>query len=184
MGSSWNNLNLERWARGFAALAKFRAREGHCCPGRRYVEGNFKLGQWVSVQRYYKDFLPVERKRLLDAIGFVWDCRDQLWEQNFAALLKFKRQEGHCCVPTYYRKGDLKLGWWVATQRRTVLRLPRLSSFFICSRQNPRLALLAEEKSTVIPGRLGASAKKHREPLTVPPVLGNESAFKTALSSL
>src|SRR5499427_9618218 len=118
MGSSWNNLNLERWARGFAALAKFRAREGHCCPGRRYVEGNFKLGQWVSVQRYYKDFLPVERKRLLDAIGFVWDCRDQLWEQNFAALLKFKRQEGHCCVPTYYRKGDLKLGWWVATQRR------------------------------------------------------------------
>ena len=118
MGSSWNNLNLERWARGFAALAKFRAREGHCCPGRRYVEGNFKLGQWVSVQRYYKDFLPVERKRLLDAIGFVWDCRDQLWVQNFAALLKFKRQEGHCCVPTYYRKGDLKLGWWVATQRR------------------------------------------------------------------
>ena len=74
------------------------------------MEGGFKLGQWVSVQRYWKEFVPVERKRRLDAIGFVWDCRDHLWEENFAALLKFKRREGHCCVPTYYRNGNLKLG--------------------------------------------------------------------------
>jgi Helicase associated domain len=41
-------------------------------------------------------------------------------EQNFAApLLKFKRREGHCCVPTFHREGDLKLGYWVATQRRS-----------------------------------------------------------------
>jgi hypothetical protein len=44
--------------------------------------------------------------------------RDDLWEQNFAALLKFKRRKGHCCVPIFHREGDLKLGWWVATQRR------------------------------------------------------------------
>jgi hypothetical protein len=107
-----------RWERGFAALTKFRAREGQCCPSRQHVEGGYELGQWVSVQRYRKDLLPVERKRRLEAIGFVWDYRDYLWEQNFAALLKFKRREGHCCVPTHYREGDLKLGWWVATQRR------------------------------------------------------------------
>ena len=62
-----------RWERGFAALRKFRAREGHCCPSRHHVEGKFKLGDWVSVQRYRKEFLPAERKRRLDAIGFVWD---------------------------------------------------------------------------------------------------------------
>ena len=62
--------------------------------------------------------LPLERKRRLDAIGFVWDWRDYLWEQNFAALLNFKRREGHCCVPTFHSEGDLKLGYWVATQRR------------------------------------------------------------------
>jgi len=28
------------------------------------------------------------------------------------------RRPGHCCVPTYYRKRNLKLGWWVVTQRR------------------------------------------------------------------
>jgi Helicase associated domain len=107
-----------RWERGFAALRKFRAREGHCCPSRWHVEGDFELGQWVSVQRYRKDLLPKERKRRLEAIGFIWDWRDYRWEQNFAALKRFKQRKGHCRVPIHYKQGDLKLGWWVATQRR------------------------------------------------------------------
>ena len=118
MVTSWSKSNTERWESGFAALAKFRAREGHCCPSQNHVERGFKLGQWVSVQRYRKDLVPVERKRRLDGIGFVWDWRDYLWEQYFAALLKFKRRKGHCCVPTFHKEGDLKLGYWVATQRR------------------------------------------------------------------
>jgi hypothetical protein len=116
---SWSTGNTERWERGFATLSKFRRREGHCCPSRWHAEGNFELGQWVSVQRYRKDLLPIERKRRLDAIGFIWDWRDYLWEQNFAALLEFKRREGHCRVKIVYKKNDLKLGWWVATQRRS-----------------------------------------------------------------
>jgi Helicase associated domain len=115
----WGKSNTDRWERGFAALSKFRAREGHCRPSRHHVEGGFRLGQWVSIQRYHKDKVPAERKWRLDKIGFVWDWRDDLWEQNFAALLKFKRRKGHCCVPIIYKEGDLKLGWWVATQRRT-----------------------------------------------------------------
>ena len=118
MASSWGQPYTERWETGFAALLKFCRREGHCCPSRNHIEGKFKLGQWVSVQRYRKHFLPVERKRRLDGIGFIWNAQDELWEQNFAALLKFKRRKGHCCVPTFHRKGNLQLGWWVATQRR------------------------------------------------------------------
>ena len=118
MASSSSKGHTRRWERGFAALSKFRAREGHCCPPRRHVEGNFQLGNWVSVQRYRKEFVPTERKRRLDAIGFVWDWRDYFWEQNFAALLKFKRREGHCRVPSIHREGDLKLGLWATTQRR------------------------------------------------------------------
>ena len=118
MPIGWGKFNTARWEKGFAALSRFHAREGHCCPSRHHIEGNFRLGDWVSVQRYRKDFVPVQRKRRLDAIGFVWDWRDYLWEQNFAALLKFRRREGHCCVPTLHSEGDFKLGWWVATQRR------------------------------------------------------------------
>jgi hypothetical protein len=108
----------DRWERGFKALSKFRKRNRHCRPSRYHLEGKFKLGQWVVTQRYLKDDLSIERKRRLDAIGFVWDWLDHLWEQNFSALKKFKRRKGHCCVPIIYKEGDLKLGWWVATQRR------------------------------------------------------------------
>ena len=118
LGAEMASSSNRRWEQGFAALRKFRARKGHCHPPRRYLEGKFKLGQWVSVQRYRKEFVPVERKRRLDAIGFVWDWNDHRWEQGFTALLKFKRREGHCCVPTDHRENGLKLGWWVATQRR------------------------------------------------------------------
>ena len=85
---------------------------------RNHVEGKFNLGSWVSTQRYRKDLLPLNRKRRLDAIGFVWSWQDHLWEENFAALLKFKRREGHCCVPVFHSEGKYKLGWWTSTQRR------------------------------------------------------------------
>jgi len=72
----------------------------------------------MRTQRYYKDNLSVERKRRLNAIGFVWDWIDYRWEQGFTALLKFKRREGHCRVPIFHSEGDHKLGWWISTQRR------------------------------------------------------------------
>ena len=127
MASSWGRSNSDRWEKGFAALSRYRVRKGHCCPSRRHVEGNFKLGQWVSTQRYRKDLLPLERKRRLDAIGFVWDWIDQRWEYGFTALLKFKRREGHCQVPIFHNEGKHRLGWWVSTQRanRRELSAPR-----------------------------------------------------------
>src|SRR5262249_15924849 len=65
-----------------------------------------------------KDLLPLERKRRLEAIGFVWDWIDYRWEQGFTALLKFKRREGHCRVPIFHSEGDHRLGWWVSTHRQ------------------------------------------------------------------
>jgi hypothetical protein len=117
MASTWGNSHTGRWERGFAALSKFLAREGHCCPSRHHIERDFKLGQWVSVQRYCKDDLSVERNRRLDKLGFVWSWIEYRWEKGFAALLKFKRREGHCRVPIFHDEGKIRLGWWVSTQR-------------------------------------------------------------------
>ena len=88
MASSRGGSNSDRWQKGFAALSRFRAREGHCCPPRFHIEGNFYLGPWVAAQRYRKDLLPLERKRRLEAIGFVWDWIDYRWEQGFTALFE------------------------------------------------------------------------------------------------
>jgi hypothetical protein len=69
----------EAWERGFATHKKFKAREGNCQVSVSHLEGTFKLGQWVSVQRYFKDTMTPNRKRRLDAIGFVWDRAEGLW---------------------------------------------------------------------------------------------------------
>src|SRR6185369_13750140 len=87
------------WERGFRALAKFKAREGHCEVRKSHLEGTFKLGQWVGVQRLSKDIIAANRKRRLDAIGFVWDLQERHWEKGLAAVEKSKTGEGHCLVP-------------------------------------------------------------------------------------
>jgi Helicase associated domain len=118
--------HTERWEQGFAALSKFRRRKKHCRPSQDHLEGKFKLGQWVTTQRYLKDDLSVERKKRLDTIGFVWSWRDDRWEQGFAALLTFKRREGHCRVPIRHHEENFRLGHWVSTQRRKRTKLRAL----------------------------------------------------------
>jgi hypothetical protein len=117
MFRQWTKANIVFWEKGFAALCKFRAREGHCCPSPDHVEDSFRLGGWVVRQRERRAFLPLERERRLDAIGFVWVARDNKWEQGFMALLDFKRREGHCRVPHSHVEEKHRLGQWVATQR-------------------------------------------------------------------
>ena len=48
----------------------------------------------------------------------VWNWRDYLWERGFANLLKFKRREGHCRVPSARKEENHNLGYWVSTQRK------------------------------------------------------------------
>jgi len=90
--ASWT----EHWENGFAALSKFRAREGHCFPSRHHVEGKFSLGAWVSTQRYYlkRKLLSAERKRRLDAIGFVWDWQDLSLGAIFCGAFEVQTTKG------------------------------------------------------------------------------------------
>ena len=106
-----------RWEKGFAALAKFKARKGHCRVPLRNTEGKFKLGQWVALQRKAKDKMLSKYRKRLNAIGFVWDGHDHAWEEGVAALSKFKACAGHCRVPRYHVENGYKLGQWVSVQR-------------------------------------------------------------------
>ena len=114
----------DSWEKGFTALCRFKAREGHCRTSRFHVEARHKLGPWVSNQRYYRNNLTTERRQRLDAIGFIWNWREYLWEEGYSALLKFRAREGHCQVPSSHVEENYKLGYWVSTQRRKKSRMP------------------------------------------------------------
>lgn len=112
------------WEEGFAAITKFKAREGHCRVPRYYIEGTYKLGQWVSVQRLSRDKMSAQRRKRLDAIEFIWGGREHYWENGFAALAQFKAREGHCRVPSLHIENKFKLGQWVTTRRRSKDKVP------------------------------------------------------------
>ena len=132
LGFSWDP-HSEQWEKNFAALQKFRKREGHCRVSVSSQLDGLKLGHWVSVQRLTKDSLTADRLKRLNSLGFTWDPYTEQWEQNFSALQKFRKREGHCRVPVLHQLDGLKLGGWVSVQRSTkdsltADRLKRLNS--------------------------------------------------------
>jgi hypothetical protein len=73
IGFVWSQR--DEWSEhGYRALQKFKRREGHCRVHALHIEGDLKLGYWVSVQRREKNKnkMSSERKRRLNEIGFVW----------------------------------------------------------------------------------------------------------------
>jgi len=133
LGFIWNP-HTEQWEKYFAALQKFRKREGHCRVVSWHKEDGLKLGNWVQVQRVIKSRLTPDRVKRLKSLGFSWDPIAEKWEQNFAALQKFRKREGHSRVPDSHQEDRLNLGAWVGLQRATKDRLApdrlkRLKSF-------------------------------------------------------
>jgi hypothetical protein len=99
----------------FAALAKFKAQHNHCnVPAK--IKG---LGQWINRQRnLYRDgILREDRVKRLEDIGFVWNVIEANWEEMFAALAEFKKQHGHCNVPSG-RPEYAGLSTWASHQRQ------------------------------------------------------------------
>lgn len=116
LGFNWDP-RANQWEENYAALQKFRKREGHCRVAPEHYEGRLKLGAWVFRQRMAKDELTADRLKRLKSIGFSWDPHAELWEQYFEALQKYRKREGHCRVEQRHQEDGLKLGVWVSNQR-------------------------------------------------------------------
>ncbi len=111
----WDQLT-DVWEDRFCKLEVFKAREGHCRVPKGFTEDGFNLGQWVSTQRTAKDQMSADRRRRLEALGFIWDPFTVAWEEGFSKLEIFKAREGHCRVPAAFSEDDFRLGQWVGVQ--------------------------------------------------------------------
>jgi hypothetical protein len=94
----------------------------------RYEQDKFLAG-WVAKQRYYhkNNKLGLDRKRVLDEIGFAWsverlglvqktnESRESKWNMHYEKMVEFQRKNGHCIVR--YEQ-DKTLGEWVKRQRK------------------------------------------------------------------
>jgi superfamily II DNA or RNA helicase len=118
IGFSWDP-NSEKWENGFEVLKKYKRREGHCRVPQLFEEEGFTLGTWTTIQRVYfkKGTLDSERIKRLESIGFSWDPNYEKWENDFKALKKFKKREGHFRVPRGFKEDEVNLASWLMMQR-------------------------------------------------------------------
>jgi hypothetical protein len=113
---------IKQWHLQYQKLVEFKKKNGNCIVPRRYQE-DASLGSWINHQRrvHANEKLRLDRKGLLDDIGFVWrdaNSTPSSWNQQYEKLVAFKQNNGHCIVPKRYQK-DASLGKWVSTQRTT-----------------------------------------------------------------
>lgn len=114
----------EKWQERFDELLEFRRKHNNCLVPHTYPS-NPELARWVKRQRYQytlfnqnkKASINVDRIKILDNVGFVWDSHEATWQERLAALSEFKNEHGHCEVPSKYQPNP-QLATWVKCQRR------------------------------------------------------------------
>merc|ERR1719464_1738791 len=117
-------FQTENWTEKFKTLLQFREKHGHCFVPFYYSE-NPTLAQWSRRQRYQyklkmdgkKSTLSDERVVALNDVGFVWDLHKSVWSRRLEELKDFRKEFGHCNVPSRYRTNH-PLAVWVKRQRR------------------------------------------------------------------
>lgn len=131
LGFPWKKVikraKEEQWQQRYQELADFRQAKGHCRVPDQYPP-NPSLGKWVSTQRHKGVNLPPDKRKKLEALGFVW--RDDIkqegrmqWYRMFSKLKVFQREHGHCRVPEGWAE-DPSLAIWVGVHRQYQKRLP------------------------------------------------------------
>jgi superfamily II DNA or RNA helicase len=118
LGFDWEPF-AKQWEEGFQHLKRYIESNTHSRVPQDYVtpEG-YPLGNWVGVQRTGQKTLSAERRKRLEAIGFLWDVFSATWDEGFQHLTVFLSTHGHCKVPDRYVAADgFQLGRWVGKQR-------------------------------------------------------------------
>jgi hypothetical protein len=116
LGFIWN-ARRAIWKEGYTYLVLYKNREGDSLVPLSHKENGFMLGQWVDRQRQTKSTMPLERRRQLEKIGFVWNPLDASWEEAFGYLKSFQKRESHCRVPRGHKESNFALGQWISVQR-------------------------------------------------------------------
>jgi hypothetical protein len=104
------------WNIHFAQLEAYKEQHGDYVVPESY-DLSPELYNFVQEQRELhklKSLHPMHKDKL-DTLGFCFDHYEALWHEQYAKLIAFQAEPGHCRVPSNYK--DSALSKWVNTQR-------------------------------------------------------------------
>jgi hypothetical protein len=104
------------WEERFREFVAYKREHGDCLVPRNWKSEQLAL--WVhNLRRGRKTgVLGADKIKRLDQIGFVWDSREQAWEDRFKELVAYKQVHRDCLVPITWK--NKQLATWVHTLRR------------------------------------------------------------------
>jgi len=108
------------WEFWFGLLEQFVEYRGHVRPPRSFTIRGYRLGNWVTAQRFRHDKgLDADRQRRLEELpGWTWDPLADQWDEGFRALTEYVERHGDARVPARYTSSNgYRLGAWIKKQR-------------------------------------------------------------------
>ena len=151
LGFNWNAIKSSgdtAFNKRFDELSEFKTIFGHCDVPQKYTD-NPGLGNWCStvrsahnqIQKGQKPRTNLSQDRIerLEELGFKWKIivltKKASFDERFDQLVEFKKQFGHCFVPSQYAE-NTALGHWCSNLRVAYNQLQK--------GQNPRTNLSAD----------------------------------------
>ncbi|WP_432976706.1 Helicase associated domain protein [Dactylosporangium sp. CA-233914] len=108
------------WAEGLAAVQAFHREHGHLdIPCRTRVNG-VDVGTWLARRRQdaRAGRLTPDERAQFDAMGMIWEPRDQRWWDNLDVLRRFHAAHGHLHVRRRVSYYGVMLSLFIARMRR------------------------------------------------------------------
>lgn len=108
-----------KWKKAFLQLKQFYDKNKHYNIPDNYCD--FNLKKWIINQRklYKKNKLTVNQIKCLNSINFIWNISDNLWQDNYNLLIKYKKEYGNInLLIENFIYNDKDIGTWIAYQRK------------------------------------------------------------------
>jgi hypothetical protein len=109
---------VDHWNDMYERLRKYKQQHGNVrVPKGKDAEDKL-LQNWVAVQQRNYRIGELSKARIgkLEALGFIWDYRDEQWENMYERLKAYKAKYGDCNVSSKY-DDEPSLFVWVNSQR-------------------------------------------------------------------
>lgn len=77
IGMNWN-VSGKHWYDMYKLAREYRLKYGNLLISKEYItKDNKNLGMWIFIQRnsYVRGMLPDDKKKMLDALGIIWDIK-------------------------------------------------------------------------------------------------------------
>jgi len=115
-GFAWNP-QAEKWESHFRELKLFHEKHGHVRVGE--LEGRSDLAAWCwdQTRHYKKGEVTAERVARLNALGFVWNPREDFFDRMLPKLKRFHALHGHGRVPANWPE-EPRLAAWIGRLRQ------------------------------------------------------------------